>query len=72
VIFAVLLAVGAPPVVRAHVEAQGAGAGGGGAGAGGWPGAAAAGVPVRTPEQAADALVAAADPEELEELCEAE
>jgi MFS family permease len=66
-IFAVLVAVSAPPIVRAHIEAletAGAGPGGGavvggGAGASGW-----------TREKSAEELVAAADPEELVELCD--
>jgi hypothetical protein len=57
VIFALLLAVGAPPILRAHLESlETAGAPGG---AGGW-----------SSERSAEELVAAADPEELVELCQ--
>ena len=57
VIFALLLAVGAPPIMRAHLESlETPGAPGG---AGSW-----------SSEKSAEELVAAADPEELVELCQ--
>ena len=64
-IFALLLAVGAPPIMRAHIEslelANEPGTGRGGGATGGW-----------SAEESREKLIAAADPEELAELCDAE
>ncbi len=57
IVFAVLLALSAPTIVRAHVEAATQRA---------------AREPGPPPEEPAEALIAAADPEELVELCEVE